>query len=576
MKNMKKLTMLLVGCLMSLYVMAETEATCQAPQNVRITNVSYRSVDISWTKHTSHAKYEIRYWKKANHEGFFSVEDILSTNTSWTVDGLQPSTTYEIWMVAKCTNNEWSDDSQVLTFTTPAKPTCKTPTNVKVSDITDKSATISWTKGESSQDWWQIKCEVAGTSTYYTYDVYDYPTYSLSGLNYNTDYYVSVRAAYYDEPSGEMFYSEYSDGKAFKTAATPSPEDIPQMAHEINLQSDPYTCLATQKVTLHSTYKGGAPEFISFYEINYGGIVSVLAENASFKTMDLYPSVGEHMYVVAAADKSVNAPRRMPEATQAEPSSNWPSLIADQKVKQYDVWKVHVKYHMETHTVTVTADLITNKAEFQVYTTAGSVDPATGKTFCGLALKYKLNQGTSEDVTDARIIDFKPANVDDVLTLGIGSYTYSGYIVSREGYIYWCDRFNINVVAANCTSGLVYSKWDDFLFVDNGDGGGKGKFVSYQWYKDGHKLDGATYQWYRSTLPQFENAMPSGQYYVRIKDVDGNEIITCPKVFSDFPRSEASNHHNSSNAPARKQIVNGQLRIEYNGKWYNAQGMEIK
>ncbi len=560
---------------MSLYVMAETEATCSAPQNVKITNISYRSVNISWTKQSSHALYEIRYWKKAYHEGYFSEENILYTNSSWTVNGLQPSTTYEIWMVAKCTNKEWSDDSQVLTFTTPAKPVCKTPTNVQVSAITDKSATVSWTKGESSQKWWQIKCEVAGTSTAYTFDVYDDPTYVISGLNYNTDYYVSVRAAYYDEPSGEMFYSEYSDGKAFKTAATPSPEDIPQMAHQINLQSDPYTCLATQKVTLHSTYKGGAPDLISFYEINYGGIVSVLAENASFKTMDLYPSVGEHMYVVAAADKQVNAPRRMPAAYQAEPASNWPSLIAGQKVKQYDVWKVHVKYHMETHTVTIYADLITNKADFQVYTTAGSVDPATGNTFCGLALKYKLNQGTSEDVTGARIIDFKPANVDDVLTLGVGSHTYSGYIVSREGYIYWCDRFYINVVAPNCESGLVFRKWDDFMFVDNGIGGGNGTFVNYQWCKDGNEIPGATEQWYRTTLPQYENAMPSGKYYVRITDIAGNEIITCPKYFSEIPTSTTHNPHGSIGAP-HKQLQNGQLVIEHEGHRYNAQGIRIQ
>ena len=559
---------------MSLFVMAETEAVCPALQNVKITNVSYRSVTVSWTRQPEYISYEVRYEKRINWSSYYTlIDNILSTKTSWTVDELQPSTEYAIQVAAKCSGGEVT--SGVMYFTTPAKPTCKTPTNVKVSDITDKSATISWTKGESSQNWWQIKCEVAGTSTYYTYDVYDEPTYSLSGLIYNTDYYVSVRAVYYDEPSCEMFYSAYSDGKAFKTAATPSPEDIPQVAHQVNLQSDPYTCLATQKVIIHSTYKGGAPDFISFYEINYGGIVSVLAENASFKKMELYPSVGEHMYVVAAADKSINAPRRMPEATQAEPSSNWPSLIAGQKVKQYDVWKVHVKYHMETHTVTVTADLITNKAEFQVYTTAGSVDPATGKTFCGLALKYKLNQGTSENVTDARIIDFKPENVDDVLTLGIGSYTYSGYIVSREGYIYWCDRFNINVVAANCTSGLVYRKWDDFMFVDNGIGGGKGTFVSYQWYKDGKKLEGATEQWYRTTLPQYEGAMPSGKYYVRIIDNAGKEYITCPKYFNDIPESTKHNPHGSVGAP-RKLLRNGELVVEYDGCTYNAQGIRLQ
>lgn len=359
--------------------------------------------------------------------------------------------------------------------------------------------------------------------------------------------------------------------------------------HNITQDIDPFNCNVT--VPLASTLAGGDPYYVVFYEYvdNNLGMGPELLElgkayGTEAKTMEVAVMAGEHTYVVAAKRyQEQNAPKRhAPQANATIPDSDLPGLVDfwgnDNLliIEQCDVYNVKVKYHLVEHTITIPADMFTNKAEFELYTTAGTVDPVTGNTFCGVDIYSKINEGTSEDITGYITIGHDTEKVKETVSLSVGTHTYSVYMINRYLNIEWCDRFTINVTASSCTSGLVYSKWDDFLFVDNGDGGGKGKFVSYQWYKDGHKLDGATYQWYRSTLPQFENAMPSGQYYVRIKDVDGNEIITCPKVFSDFPRSEASNHHNSSNAPARKQIVNGQLRIEYNGIWYNAQGMEIK
>ena len=346
----------------------------------------------------------------------------------------------------------------------------------------------------------------------------------------------------------------------------------PRVDHSITLEIDPFDCSAP--LTLASTLLGGDPYYVVFYEY----------ENNPNIESDPILIEGEHTYVVAAKRyEEQNAPqRRAPQATASIPDSELPGLVDfwgnDNLlvIEQCDVYNVKVKYHLVEHTITIPADMFTNTAEFELYTTAGTVDPVTGNTFCGLDLYCKINQGTSEDITGCKIISHNPEDVKETVNLSVGTHTYSVYMINRYKYIEWCDRFTIKVVAASCTSGLVYTKWNDFLFVDNGEGGGKGKFVSYQWYKNGNKIDGATDQWYRTTLPQFENAMPSGQYYVRIKDIDGNEIITCPKYFNEFPVSTVHNPHGSIGAPARKQIVDGQLRVEHNGKWYNAQGIEIK
>ncbi len=352
----------------------------------------------------------------------------------------------------------------------------------------------------------------------------------------------------------------------------------PRVDHNLTLDIDPFSC--SSPVTLASTLAGGNPYYVVFYEYTGGELVPLdSAFNNEPKTMDVAVKAGEHIYVVAARKNEViNAPKhRAPQQTAATiPDSKLPLVIFGDlaAVDQNDVYNVKVKYHLVEHTIDLTTDMFTNKADFELYTTAGTVDPVTGKTFCGLDLYCKINTGKTEDITGYKTVGGDPELVKETVSLSPGTYTYSVYMINRYKDIEWCDRFTLNVKAATCISGLVYSKWDDFLFVDNGDGGGKGTFVAYQWYNSGKAIVGATEQWLRTTI--HENAMPTGSYYVKITDNAGNVIVTCPQTFPTFPRSEAANHHGAASAPARKQIVDGQLLVEFNGKWYNAQGMEIK
>ncbi|MHC0441063.1 MBG domain-containing protein [Flavobacterium sp. 3-210] len=77
-------------------------------------------------------------------------------------------------------------------------------------------------------------------------------------------------------------------------------------------------------------------------------------------------------------------------------------------------------------------------------------------------------------------------------------------------------------------SGLITQHWSDVLFFDN-----KNKdFVSWQWYKNGTAISGATRQYFN------ENQALNGTYYVIATDKDGNKIKSClfeitGKVFSN-------------------------------------------
>lgn len=65
----------------------------------------------------------------------------------------------------------------------------------------------------------------------------------------------------------------------------------------------------------------------------------------------------------------------------------------------------------------------------------------------------------------------------------------------------------------------VRQHWDDVLFFDNSSN----NFVSWQWYKNGVIVPGATLQHYS------ENGVSlNGQYYCVATDKTGNQLITCP------------------------------------------------
>ncbi len=575
---MKRYILFFVGCLMSLYVAAETEATanCNAPR-VWIDNVSYRSATISWGRQSSHDYYEIHYEKAENWASYYTEEGpFLNTTSSYTLDNLSPNTEYKVCVVAKCTNGGWSD-CVTYSFRTLPTPVCKTPSNVQVSEITGYSAKVTWTPGEAGQNYWEVRYHENGSSTYLYALAYDTPEATLQGLKKNTRYAVSVRAMCEDEITFDMFESNYSLESYFTTLDQNPPILTPQVEHTQTVEPDPYTCKAVSPVTLSSTY-GYYVDRVLFYEVDRNGQLSKIDEGGVGTTCNVSPYVGNHTYVVAAGSTKINAPiRRSPAALEKLPDSQLP-LVDGLDIKQYDVYYVKVNYHVEKHTVHVPADMISNKANYTLWTSAGTVDPATDKTFCGMDMYYCHVEGTSETLSNLKYTNNDPANVSIPVELNLNNspYTYRVYIANRYQEIQWCDEFRIIVDQPQCQSGLVYAKWDDFMFVDNGEGGGNGKFVSYQWYNEGNIIRNATQQWIRTTLPQYGGKAPSGRYYVQITDVDGNSFFTCPTSFNDLPKSTVSNPHPNNAAPMRKLIKNGQLVIEYNGTLYNAQGAVIE
>ena len=152
-----------------------------------------------------------------------------------------------------------------------------------------------------------------------------------------------------------------------------------------------------------------------------------------------------------------------------------------------------------------------------------------------------------DDVTNI-LIPFKvTAGNPDVFDIAIGTNHYTGTVVGSDisftrGAELVAGDYTATVTASesgtDCSSqttvnftlaagDLMYSKWTDVLFISNADG----RFVSYQWYRNGSLMYGETQQrlYYEKGL--------KGTYQCVMTTTDGKTIYTCPQDFADVQPS---------------------------------------
>ncbi|MCQ2342013.1 MAG: hypothetical protein MJZ75_00770 [Paludibacteraceae bacterium] len=102
---------------------------------------------------------------------------------------------------------------------------------------------------------------------------------------------------------------------------------------------------------------------------------------------------------------------------------------------------------------------------------------------------------------------------------------------------------------------IVYRKWNDLLFVDNGDN----LFVNYQWYEDGVLMPGETKQYlYNYGVILKGNGK---RYYAIVTKADGTQIMTCEYTFEEFNASVELNA-----APRKMALYNARTGNKI-GEW---------
>ncbi len=126
------------------FVTAACPAVCQTPSGLTASNISATSALLSWNA-TNAASYNVRY----RISGTATWTNLNTSNTSITVNGLQPASAYEWQVQGVClsSNNTtglsaWSASAFFQTL--PASNACPAPVNLSVSGVSQQGALLNW------------------------------------------------------------------------------------------------------------------------------------------------------------------------------------------------------------------------------------------------------------------------------------------------------------------------------------------------------------------------------------------------------------------------------------------------
>ncbi|MCS6904421.1 MAG: fibronectin type III domain-containing protein [Bacteroidia bacterium] len=136
--------------------------SCSTPTSLQASSVSDNTATISWSPVMNAINYEILY----RVQGTNNWINLTSPTSRIVLTGLSPSTTYDFFVRAVCSNVA-SGYSPLFNFTTSAAPVtvCFPPTNVSVSSITSSSAVISWSTVTTAIQY-LFKYRIAGSSSW--------------------------------------------------------------------------------------------------------------------------------------------------------------------------------------------------------------------------------------------------------------------------------------------------------------------------------------------------------------------------------------------------------------------------
>ena len=96
------------------------------------------------------------------------------------------------------------------------------------------------------------------------------------------------------------------------------------------------------------------------------------------------------------------------------------------------------------------------------------------------------------------------------------------------------NKLNTFPFSINVSADYIVSKFDDVVLCNNFSN----RFVHYQWYKDGVKLEGATKQFY------YDAAGLNGVYHLQVTTVDNELVFSCSKSFEKMLLKKVSAYPN--------------------------------
>ena len=139
-------------------------------------------------------------------------QTVTTTSDNTHLTGLNPETQYIFQVQSDCGSDGTSEWSELKSFIT-TNVTCSAPTNLNVTDVTENTASLSWT-GPSDGIEWDLWYSTTSDFATFGHEIVDATTWTLEGLTAGTTYYARVRTF-----CGTMGNSEWSNTVTFTTSA---------------------------------------------------------------------------------------------------------------------------------------------------------------------------------------------------------------------------------------------------------------------------------------------------------------------------------------------------------------------
>ena len=183
-------------------ISVEFLTSCLPVTNVTASNITKRSVDLSWTAGGSETQWQVLVGTSTPEN---STETPMLVNTnSTTVSGLNNTTYYKAYVRAYCSESDQSPWSSVCSFKT--LDSCKNVSDLTITEVMPTTATLTWTSPDTEASQWEVVVNQSSEATegVVASMVVNSTTATITGLTPSTDYYVHVRC-----DCGEDGYSRW-------------------------------------------------------------------------------------------------------------------------------------------------------------------------------------------------------------------------------------------------------------------------------------------------------------------------------------------------------------------------------
>ncbi len=140
-----------------------SEVTCPSPTNLNASNVTATSVDLDWTNGGTETMWNIEYGAPGFAQGSGTV--VAANSNPYTLTGLSPTTSYDIYLQADCGGGDesmWIGPINITTLIAPINCTSGGNTNLYSTDF-ESAFPSEWSNTATGDPQWEFNTGTTGS-----------------------------------------------------------------------------------------------------------------------------------------------------------------------------------------------------------------------------------------------------------------------------------------------------------------------------------------------------------------------------------------------------------------------------